>query len=146
LKSIAIQPYYRRYLNQDSSSLPDLQETKKQKTLTEIYNTYLQKAISLWIYESGLPLNTCDNDSFRRMLAKIRPGFIPPSRKELLLDELNNGKTIYTLETDGWTDINGNSIINYMVTSPSSQYLFESGSRQRRGQTRIRGIQKDYYS
>jgi hypothetical protein len=75
--------------------------------------------MSLWIYESGLPFNTCDNGSFRRMFGTITPGFIPPSRKvvagshlneffgtaqELLLDELNNGKTIYTLGTDGWTD------------------------------------------
>jgi hypothetical protein len=33
----------KRYLNEDSSSLPDLQETKKQKTVTEIYSTIPSK-------------------------------------------------------------------------------------------------------
>jgi predicted RNA-binding protein len=34
----------KRYLNEDSSSLPDLQETKKQKTVTEIYSTIPSKS------------------------------------------------------------------------------------------------------
>ena len=141
----------KRCFDNESSLLPHVQEIKKQKTLPDIFSTvpseveqpYLQKAISLWIYETGLPLNTCDNDSFRRMLGIIRPGLQPPSRKvvagshlnefhgtvkELLMNELNDGKTMYTLGTDGWTDINGNSITNYMLTSPKSQFLLESGS------------------
>lgn len=85
------------------------------------------------IYASGTPLNIADDDNWRSFFKMLRPSWEIPSRYKLstvyLEAEFNSikqnvGSKILEspslgLMCDGWTNIRGEPIINYVITTPS---------------------------
>jgi hypothetical protein len=82
-----------------------------------------------WFYTSGIPMSKVEDPKLLQALQVLHPQVSVPNRKQLsttLLDTAYErqmfkiesslrGKAA-TLVTDGWTDINGRSVINYVAT------------------------------
>lgn len=84
-------------------------------------------------YASSIPFRTVEDDYFLAALKALRPAYTPPSRWSLSHTLLNkeyarietfvkykikNADSI-CIQTDGWTDISGNALINIVFTTPS---------------------------
>lgn len=83
-------------------------------------------------YSTGIPFNTIDNEDFRIFLKKACPSFKIPTRQSLSVNLLDNDyKNIkaatknvlnetpyFCLTSDGWSNINKEPLINYMITTP----------------------------
>ncbi|KAG7544115.1 hypothetical protein ISN45_Aa07g039810 [Arabidopsis thaliana x Arabidopsis arenosa] len=89
-----------------------------------------------WMYESSIPFNAIDNESFRlfcEALGQFGPGWVPPTQYQLREPLLNEEqertkKKLKSLEveweeqgcsvmTDAWTDMKRRSIMNLCVNS-----------------------------
>ncbi|GBG58656.1 hypothetical protein CBR_g57 [Chara braunii] len=116
--------------------------TYRQQAVTSYYSDPLERAwhlqIMRFIVESGMPFNSTKLESFKRMFMMIIPSGVPgapaprlPSYHMLcttLLDELDgevqkcvrsvldtSRETGCTIMTDGWTNIRGQTLCNYLV-------------------------------
>ncbi|GBG70595.1 hypothetical protein CBR_g6721 [Chara braunii] len=116
--------------------------TYRQQAVTSYYSDPLERAwylqIMRFIVESGMPFNSTKLESFKRMFTMIIPPGVPgapaprlPSYHMLrttLLDELDgevqkcvrpvldtSRETSCTIMTDGWTNIRGQTLCNYLV-------------------------------
>ncbi|GBG78830.1 hypothetical protein CBR_g28053 [Chara braunii] len=116
--------------------------TYRQQAVTSYYSDPLEHAwhlqIMRFIVESGMPFNSTKLESFKRMFTMIIPPGVPgapaprlPSYHMLrttLLDELDgevqncvrpvldtSRETGCTIKTDGWTNIRGQTLCNYLV-------------------------------
>ncbi|GBG91178.1 hypothetical protein CBR_g52060 [Chara braunii] len=116
--------------------------TYRQQAVTSYYLDPLKRAwhlqIMRFIVESGMPFNSTKLESFKRMFTMIIPPGVPgapaprlPSYHMLrttLLDELDgevqkcvrpvldtSRETGCTIMTDGWTNIRGQTLCNYLV-------------------------------
>lgn len=101
-------------------------------------NSFVHEASSS---SSGISFRLADSDSFKAFVSKINPGYAKtmPSAKKLsgsLLDQnysteaekLNNllrSSINLTLISDGWTNVNGEHIVNYSVKAPGHKPLFK---------------------
>ncbi|KAF4134950.1 hAT family C-terminal dimerization region [Phytophthora infestans] len=89
-------------------------------------------------YSSAIPFRVVENPKMRHILTKYCPGMPLPSRQDLasaLLDDayreeranvelVLRSQTYVTVATDGWSDPNSESIINFMITSPFMRPIF----------------------
>ncbi|GBG76433.1 hypothetical protein CBR_g22181 [Chara braunii] len=116
--------------------------TYRQQAVTSYYSDPLERAwhlqIMRFIVESGMPFNNTKLESFKRMFTMIIPSGVPgapaprlPSYHMLrttLLDKLDgevqkcvrpvldtSRETGCTIMTDGWTNIRGQTLCNYLV-------------------------------
>lgn len=94
-------------------------------------------------YTSGIPFRVIENADMRRALTRFRPSMKLPTRQSLattLLDQvyttektrlaalLQRQKRL-TLVTDGWSNVNRESIINYVLSSPTMRpMMWSSGA------------------
>ncbi|KAF4128481.1 hAT family C-terminal dimerization region [Phytophthora infestans] len=91
-------------------------------------------------YTSGIPFRVIENADMRRALTRFRPSMKLPTRQSLattLLDQvyttektrlaalLQRQKRL-TLVTDGWSNVNRESIINYVLSSPTMRPMMWS--------------------
>lgn len=93
--------------------------------------------IGRFFFENGLPFNIINSPSFTNMIRSVGDygrGLKPPTSYELktwiLTEEVNTTKkmvedvkktwpsTGVTIMSDGWTDIKGRSLINFLVNNP----------------------------
>ncbi len=98
------------------------------------------RMISNWVYKKNLPFTIFDQE-FQEIISFARPGLHVPGSKAIggrLLEEefervnsnlnyfMTNTSTKFTLGCDGWTDITGQSIINFIAMSRTGSYLISS--------------------
>lgn len=90
------------------------------------------KALAKAIYASNSPFYLVTNDYWQAAFKALRPSYKPPSRHSLagpLLDAEYEAATVsmnnsiekvscITLVTDGWTNIEGESVINFVLCTP----------------------------
>lgn len=112
-------------------------------SVTDRQQKQLEEHCARAIYSSCSPLSTTENKQFQHFIHLLRPSFKLPGRKKLsttLLDK--EYKKIYkavlgkisqaeslTLLCDGWTDVNGVSLMNIIFATPDPVFLktIESG-------------------
>lgn len=98
-----------------------------------------KKALALWMYAENVPFSMVDSSFFQDFVASLRPAFnhFMPSAYELgtplLNDHYNNLKSrvlsivndvdFVCIISDGWSNIRGDSIINFMLTTPHPIFL-----------------------
>ena len=99
----------------------------------------LDLAVAKCIYATNSPFQIVENDSFRDMLSKLRPGYTPPDRHRIGEELLNKtyeevmkeydttlrGKTV-CMSIDGWSNIHNESVICVSVTSEGKSYIIDS--------------------
>lgn len=100
----------------------------------------IDQQLATTFYELGLPISLVESQNFKDLLHCLRPAYQPPARKKLagplldskyetMLQEMNSflaspeGKNI-TLVTDGWTNVRGEAIINYVFVTPTGKAFF----------------------
>lgn len=102
------------------------------------------KAFAECIFLMGLPFSITENPSFRAFIKLIRPGLTLPSRKKISNKYLDIIYEEYkakmekvikqkkhrhlTLVTDGWTNVHGESIINYMLCTRVGSIFYKSST------------------
>lgn len=96
-------------------------------------------AFADFVYSSGTHFNAVEHPSFIQMCARLRPGYSPPKRRKRANEYLNvaysklkdraddmlrmnnvgrTGPHHFTLVTDGWKNIRGDAIVDYVLVSP----------------------------
>ncbi|CAI5681183.1 unnamed protein product [Oreochromis niloticus] len=99
------------------------------------------------IYATGSPLMLTSNVYWKRFLNVLRPAYIPPTRHALsthLLDEdfsRVQAKVKQTIDqadcisviSDGWSNIRGQGIINYIITTPQPVFYKSVDTKVSRG-------------
>jgi ABC-type dipeptide/oligopeptide/nickel transport system ATPase component len=112
----------------------------KQRTMTSFVDSMLpeqqaalEKDVANMFYRTAIPFNVADSDEFKAMFKRARPSFIPPSSKKIAGSLLNarynelrkNTERIISeasnviISSDGWSNIRGDHIVNYVVIIPS---------------------------
>ncbi|XP_076744838.1 uncharacterized protein LOC106675427 [Maylandia zebra] len=98
------------------------------------------------IYATGSPLMLTSNVYWKRFLNVLRPAYIPPTRHALsthLLDEEFSrvqAKVKQTIDqadcisviSDGWSNIRGQGIINYIITTPQPVFYKSVDTKENR--------------
>lgn len=84
------------------------------------------------MYSAAIPFSFVENEYFRKFLKLIRPTYTAPSRKQIAtsllnkeydvikktIDEKISSSNTIVIMLDGWTDINGISLINVVLGIP----------------------------
>lgn len=99
------------------------------------------RLLALFFFRTGISFRLADSSSFKAFISKISPTYAEsmPSAKKLSgslldqnyaseaakLDELLQLSRNLTLISDGWTNINGEHIVNYSVKAPGHKSLFK---------------------
>lgn len=105
--------------------------------ISEPEQTKLEQYLARAIYSSCAPLSLLENHYFQRFFSYLRPSFKLPSRKKLSTTLLNseyerirnvvtakiNSANSLTLLSDGWTDVNGVSLLNIIFTTPEPVFV-----------------------
>lgn len=100
------------------------------------------RLLAVFFYRTGISFRLADSSSFKAFISIINPSYAEsmPSSKMLsgsLLDKsytneaaklhnLLEHSTNLTLISDGWTNVNGEHIVNYSVKAPGNKPLFKS--------------------
>ena len=96
--------------------------------------------LSLAFFSGGIPFRFIENPHLMRAMSILRPGYEPPSRRQLsgrMLDdchasieaEMNaeiSGAMYVSVATDAWTNVNGESVINFIVLMPTKPVFYEA--------------------
>ena len=101
--------------------------------------------VARWVYESGIPFNAIDNDSFKRLMEAVGqygPGYRPQTqyqlREPLLKEEVERTKGLLkkqeeewalngcSIMTDAWTDRKRRSIMNLCVNCKEGTIFLSS--------------------
>lgn len=114
------------------------------QTMDEEQKQEADRLLALFFYRTGISFRLADSESFKEFVSKINPSYAEamPSAKMLsgsLLDKsysseaekLSNileSSSNLTLISDGWTNVNGEHIVNYSVKAPGSKPLFKCSS------------------
>ena len=123
---------------QSESSEANIHPAQKRQKLMDSYTISTPKnvkddldlKIAKFFFSANIPFNAADNREFKNMIASLRPGYEPPSRKCIagnLLDkiheevslEINSGLTkelkVLTLMQDGWSNSSNDPILAHSV-------------------------------
>ena len=102
----------------------------------------LHRSLCLMIFSSGLPFNIVENEDFCKWIKLLRPAYRLPNRYEVAnrylqlvykemrdemiqaLQALASQSIRVTLTTNGWTNVNGESIMNFMLNAPDGRSWF----------------------
>jgi hypothetical protein len=115
-------------------SAPSL-SSNAQPPLTE---AAFQTAVAQFVYSCALPHVIVESHAFKNFIAVVAPGMRLPTRQRLggdLLDiakdrvreevtKMIKARDYVSIVTDGRTDTNGASIVNFMVVAPGMKSLF----------------------
>lgn len=120
-----------------SNTLPVVRTTAQQ---TEKCNI----AIANFVFTASIAFKSVEVPSFVKMCRVLRPGYNPPKRRKIanenldpayskprdraidMINSTSKPRTSphhYTLVSDGWTNIQSESIVNYCLVSPDGQAL-----------------------
>jgi len=108
------------------------------KTSTEAKNQ-LDMAISRFFYGCNIPFAVADHELFRKMIATLRPGYQPPTRKTLADKLLDNVSTELqtsmqkelehkdvTLVEDGWSNVHNDPVTATCVHVNGKSYFVKA--------------------
>lgn len=113
-------------------------------SISNAQNDELQRDHARAMYCSGMAFRSVENLYWKQFLHKLNPGYRPPSSyavaNTLLKDEeaevdravqrrLQASDTYITLLTDGWTDVTGKSVINYVACTPVPVFVASTQPR-----------------
>lgn len=94
-----------------------------------------------FVYRCAIPFRVADSQALKDFITKLRPSYVAPTsyrlRTTLLdakylamkkkTDEYIAGTVSYTLISDGWTNITGHHLVNFVVQVPGkSPFYFKS--------------------
>lgn len=107
----------------------------------------LQRKLAKSIFSGGVPFRYVENKHFIEWAKEMNPSFKVPSRREIsgrLLsheDEATSALVLeriraappksLTLATDGWTNVTGDYIINYIVCDPNPMFFNSVAPKER---------------
>lgn len=108
-------------------------------TMSRTKQDGLKRKLAKSIYTSGVPFRFVENPHFLDWVSEMNPAFKVPTRREIagkLLTDEDASTTAFvrhriesapvrslTLVTDGWTNVTGESIVNYVVCDPKPMFL-----------------------
>ena len=108
-------------------------------TMSRTKQEGLKRKLAKSIYTSGVPFRYVENPHFLDWASEMNPAFKVPTRREIagkLLTDEDASTTAFvrhriesaperslTLVTDGWTNVTGESIVNYVVCDPKPMFL-----------------------
>lgn len=119
-----------------TSGIEDNGSTRKYMKITdwagkisESEKNACDKELALAFFSGGVPFRFIENSHLQRAMSILRPGYVPPSRRQLsnrmldscyssLQEDMNAeiSKASYmSIATDAWTNVHGESIINFIV-------------------------------
>lgn len=126
-------------LSYPSSSTPTLSLTRFVDLISSKQITESREALARWIYVDNLPFSVVESNFFKKFIETLRPAFINhiPSRYEIanpLLNKIYNEMKCKVssltesvgevcLISDGWSNIRGDSVINFVITTPQPIFL-----------------------
>jgi hypothetical protein len=103
-------------------------------------NQQLDEVIASFFFRTGISFRIADSAAFKKMIEFLNPDYAKclPSSKVLSgrllnaeyqkssskLQELLNGKSGLTLTSDGWTNIKGQHLVNYVIKAPGQKAMF----------------------
>lgn len=118
----------------------DNDEPSTSFVLTEEKKSEIDAALAKLFFRTGIPFKVVDSEAFREFVALLNPAYsevMPKSytvsgrllEKEYTssfnkLTEIVGDSTDLTLITDGWTNVRGDHIVNFMVKAPGKQSMF----------------------
>lgn len=97
----------------------------------------IDAALARAVYMSNCPFNLLDNDYWQHALNLLRPSYIPPSAYKIGTPLLNaeyssvmeasknqvKSAPCLGLMTDGWTNITGDNLINFVISTPDPVFI-----------------------
>ncbi|GMF29964.1 unnamed protein product [Phytophthora fragariaefolia] len=99
----------------------------------------LQEQLALWIYSTGMAFYKVEHQSLLDALQLLTPGIEVPSRdqlstvlldraylKSLKLPEVSLQGKVVTVSSDGWTDICGRAVLNYVAVCGDRSFFLET--------------------
>ncbi|XP_066319786.1 uncharacterized protein [Miscanthus floridulus] len=129
----------------DQRRAKDFQPTIESSTKTKEEKQYVDLQWALWFMECGVSFNAANSRQFEiacEATAQYGSGYKPPTNQQLgepLLQECVKVTSAMrkdheqawkqygcTLMSDGWTDMRGRHLINFLVNSPEGTYFLES--------------------
>lgn len=115
----------------DQPQQEKLSETKKQK---------IDAALSHFFFRTGISFRIADSDAFKKLVYELNPDYseVMPKSKKIctqllqqehikLLDVLNkllDNATELTLTSDGWANVRGEHLVNFVVKAPGHKPIF----------------------
>lgn len=108
-------------------------------TTTKSQQKSLDNAVAKFYYGCNIAFNIAEHELWKDMIEALRPGYSPPSRKQLANDKLDevynevrekiktdiSGKQV-TLMQDGWSDIHNSPVIATAVHCEGQQHFISS--------------------
>jgi hypothetical protein len=121
------------------------QPTIESSTKTKDEKEYVDRQWALWFMECGVSFNAANSRQFEiacEATAQYGSGYKPPTNQQLgepllkqcvkLTTDMRKDHELAwkqygcTLMSDGWTDMRGRHLINFLVNSPEGTYFLES--------------------
>lgn len=114
---------------------------------TEEQKRSIDKAVSMFFYAANIPFNVAELDNFKHMIQILRPGYKPPSAKDIsgrLLDaavqqvdvelEQKVRNCSLTLTLDGWSSVKNDPIQAITIHTGIESFLlqaYDAGSQKK---------------
>ena len=105
--------------------------------ISENEKNHCDTELALAFFTGGVPFRFIENQHFLRAMGILRPGYEPPSRRQLsnqMLDDcytslqakmkadIANARYV-SLTTDAWTNVKGESVINFIILLPKPVFF-----------------------
>lgn len=124
-----------------SSHSMDTDETKREPyELTEEIKDEIDAALAKLFFRTGIPFKVADSEAFRSFVKLLNPSYAEvmpksPAVSGKLLDKeygssfgklttVLEGCNDLTLISDGWTNVRGDHIVNFLVKAPGHSAIF----------------------
>lgn len=114
---------------------------------TEEQKRSIDQAVSMFFYSANIPFNVAELDNFKHMIEVLRPGYKPPSAKDIsgrLLDsavlqvDLELAQKVQncslTLTLDGWSSVKNDPIQAVTIHTGTESFLlkvYDAGSEKK---------------
>lgn len=114
-------------------------------TTTKSQKQVLDQEVANYIFATNTPFHAVEHPQFIKMVQKLRPGYVPPNRKQVGGDLLENafsdvleqysnelkGKTV-CLAIDGWSNVHNEPVVCASLTSEGKVFLVSTVDSQAR--------------
>ena len=108
--------------------------------ISEAEKKQVDRELSLAFFSGGVPFRFIENPHLLRAMNILRAAYEPPSRRQIcnrMLDDCHSSieadmnaeitKAAYvSVATDAWTNVNGESVINFIVLLPSRPVFYDA--------------------
>lgn len=146
--------FAKRKFNEVSQSQSDLNTSNEESTRRSATQEEVNSAVANLFLRTGMAFRIADSPAWKNLIALLNPDYAQhmPSSRTLsgkLLDnqyeeaskkigEILEGTENLTLTSDGWTNVKGDHIVNFVVKAPNRQpYFFKSINTSGTSQTGV---------